>query len=225
MNSGPSGQLLILDDATGNPDNTPAEDQLLRVSLNGVTDADNPGGTITGPVVYYWQVETRPNTGVFDDILVLSGGEDTPVTGTTFRPGNDLVGLVLRVKGIYQDAHGVLEEVFSAPTAPVGNVNDAPTGAPTLSDTTPTVGVALTADPFAIVDPDGTTVATAFTFQWQSSPAIGPAVWTNIVGADGQLFTPTQAEVGRLLRVVVSYVDDGGTPESCLLPPRTSSAI
>ena len=153
------------------------------------------------------------DTGVFDDILVLSGGEDAPVTGTTFRPGDDLVGLVLRVKGHLSGrqrrAGGGVLRTYSA-----GRQRQrCPDRAPTISDTTPTEARA-DGEPVAIVDPDGTTVATAFTFQWQSSPAIGPAVWTNIVGADGQLFTPTQAEVGRLLRVVVSYVDDGGTPES-----------
>ena len=74
------------------------------------------------------------------------------VTSTTFRPGDDLVGLALRVKAVYQDSNGVLEEVFSTPTAPVANVNDAPTGAPTLSDTTPTEGRALTVDTNTIVD-------------------------------------------------------------------------
>ena len=38
-------------------------------------------------------------------------------------------------------------------------------------------------------------------------------IWTPIAGAIGQLFTPTQAEVGRMLRVVVTFVDDGGTTE------------
>ena len=68
LNNDPVGQLIILD-ADGNPDNTPAEGQLLRASIAGVTDADNPGdGSITGPVAYHWQVETRPGTGIFEDI-------------------------------------------------------------------------------------------------------------------------------------------------------------
>ena len=77
--------------------------------------------------------------------------------------------------------------MFSAPTAPVANVNDAPTGAPTLSDTTPTEGRALTVDTDTIVDSDGTTAAVtagAFIFQWQQS-ADGVRTWTDIAGATG----------------------------------------
>ncbi|MGH6690301.1 MAG: beta strand repeat-containing protein [Gammaproteobacteria bacterium] len=201
--------LLTIDD------NTPTEDQLLTVSIASVTDADNPGGTITGPVSYVWQVEQRPGTGVFEDIVGQNGAGDVSATGTTFTPGDEFVGLALRVRAIYKDANGVLETVFSAPTAPVANVNDAPTGAPTINDATPTEGLALTVNPATIVDPDGTTTAVAagaFTFQWQQS-ADG-IIWTDIADATGQLFVPTQAQVGLQLRVAVSYVDDGGTTET-----------
>ena len=83
--------LLTISDAT------PTEDQLLTVSAAGVTDPDNPGGTITGPISYVWQVERTP--GVFTDVA----------TGPTFRPGDAEVGLSLRVKATYQDANGVIE--------------------------------------------------------------------------------------------------------------------
>ena len=208
LNNEPLGLLTI-------DDNTPTEDQLLTVSIASVTDADNPGGTITGPVSYVWQVEQRPGTGVFEDIVGQNGAGDVTATGTTFTPGTELAGLVLRVKAVYKDANGVLETVFSAPTAPVVNVNDAPTGAPTINDATPTEGLALTVNPATIVDPDGTTTAVAagaFTFQWQQS--VDGVLWTDIPGAIGQLFVPEQAQVGLLLRVAVSYVDDGGTTET-----------
>ena len=136
-------------------------------------------------------------------------------TGPTFTPGDAVVGLALRVRAVYKDANGVLETVFSAPTAPVANVNDAPTGALTISDTTPTEGQALTVRSSTIVDPDGTANAVAgglFTFQWQQS-ADG-VTWTDIADATGQLFVPTQDQVGLQLRVVVTFIDDGGTPET-----------
>ena len=41
-------------------------------------------------------------------------------------------------------------------------------------------------------------------------------VWTDIVGATGQLFVPQQAQVGLMLRVVVTYTDDGGTTETVM---------
>ena len=196
INHEPIG-LLTIDDAT------PTEDQLLTVSAAGVTDPDNPGGTITGPISYVWQVERTP--GVFTDVT----------TGPTFRPGDAEVGLSLRVKATYRDANGVIETVFSASTALVININDAPTGVPIISDPTPTEGLALSVSTAGIIDLDGTGAA-VFTFQWQQ--LIG-ATWQNIAGADTQLFAPTQAQVGRQLRVRVTYTDDQGTTETVVSAP------
>ena len=105
----PRGTLTI--DGT-----TPTEGQMLTVSSVGVTDADNvsptnPTGAITGQISYIWQVERVPGTGVFEDIIILPGGDLAfqSANGTSFRVTPDLAGLSLRVKGVYQDAHGVPE--------------------------------------------------------------------------------------------------------------------
>ena len=197
-------------------DATPTEDQLLTVSLAGVTDPDNtlsvPAGAITGPVVYYWQVELDPGSGIFEDLIGVIAGEDAPITGPSFRPGDDEVGLRLRVRAVYQDQNGVFEEVFSAPTAAVANLNDAPVGLPVVSDLTPTQDRELTALTAGITDADGLT-APNFSFQWQSS-ANGGGTWQNIGGATGPNFTPLAAQIGLLLRVVVQYTDDQGTLET-----------
>jgi Ca2+-binding RTX toxin-like protein len=195
---------------------TPTEDQPLTVSIAGVSDADG----ITAPVAYFWQVETVPGSGSFEDILTdFTGGEVARVGGTTFTPGDAESGLRLRVRAVYRDGNGVLEEVFSAPTAPVANVNDAPTAGPTISDTTPTEGRALTVNLLTIVDPDGTTGlqdgTVIPTFQWEQSTD-GGATWTPIAGATNQLFVPSQTQVGLQLRVAVTFVDDGGTTETVL---------
>jgi len=192
---------------------TPIEDHPLTVSIAGVTDADG----ITTPVAYFWQVETAPDSGAFEDILVEpAAGEAARAGGLTFTPGDAEVGLRLRVRAVYKDGNGVLEEVFSAPTAPVGNVNDAPTAGPAISDTTPTEGRALTVNLLTIVDPDGTTGlvdgTVIPTFQWEQS-ADG-VTWTPIGGATNQLFVPSQTQVGLRLRVAVTFVDDNGTTET-----------
>ncbi len=136
LNNDPVGQLVILDAATNTPDNTPAEGQLLRASIAGVTDADNPGtGAITGPVAYHWQVEMRPGTGIFEDIRAeVRGNEPARAEGATFVVTADLVGLSIRVRAVYQDAHGVLEQVYSAATAAVEDVVVVTTPAPVLPD-------------------------------------------------------------------------------------------
>ena len=118
------------------------------MSIAGVTDADNTrqsDGAITGPVSYFWQVE-GPGHGSVHDILIDNVGGDVRATGTTFTVPRAVVGQALRVMAVYKDANGVLETVFSAPTAPVDNINDAPTGGLTISDRTPTEGQALTFD-------------------------------------------------------------------------------
>src|SRR5262249_47038991 len=97
VNNAPVGLLTILDAATNTPDPTPTEDQLLRVSIAGVIDADNPTGAITGPVAYFWQHEVEPGTSIFEDMTVFAAGEVSRVVGPTFRPGDAEVGEVLRV--------------------------------------------------------------------------------------------------------------------------------
>jgi hypothetical protein len=109
------------------------------VSSLGVTDADNPTGAITGPVRYYWQFEAVPGSGIFQDIL---GGAALPVTGSSFRVTPDLEGLSLRVRAVYQDANGVLENVFSAATAAVATgVAPAPAAPLPAESTTTSPGV------------------------------------------------------------------------------------
>ena len=69
-----------------------------------------PTGAITGPVAYFWQSEKRLDEGVFEDIVIATGLGDVRATGTTFTPGDAEAGLRLRVRAVYQDANGVLED-------------------------------------------------------------------------------------------------------------------
>jgi hypothetical protein len=116
----------------------------LRASIAGVTDpnnvsATNPTGAITGDIRYTWQAEFTPGSGVFDDIILLPGGDLAfeSASGAIFRALPLVDGLSLRVKAIYEDAHGVTEQVFSAPTAPVVATPVAPPATPAVvSDAT-----------------------------------------------------------------------------------------
>ncbi len=198
------------------------EDQILTVSIALVTDADNvtlanPTGAITGAVTFYWQVEARAGSGVFEDIINATGLGDVHVTGVNFTPTDAESGLRLRVRAVYQDGNGVIEQVFSEPTDIVTNINDNATGVPVLSDSSPTEGVEVVAIVTSIADADGLT-APNFTFQWQQSVNAG-ATWTDIVGADGPGFTPTQAQVGLIIRVRVQFTDDGGNLETLFSAP------
>ena len=212
LNNDPVGLVTVSDP-------TPSIGERLTASIPGVTDADNvsptnPTGAITGPVSFTWQFETAPGSGVFQDIIILTGVGRETASGPTFTvpasfdDGLPALGSAIRVKALYADANGVLETVFSAPTAPLVP-NTPAVGTVTISDTTPTEGQLLTATAVGIADADG--IATPITLQWQSS-ADG-VTFTNIAGAVGATFTPTQAQVNQQLRAVASFTDFGGVLE------------
>jgi Putative Ig domain len=91
---------------------------------------------------------------------------------------------------------------FAAFTLTVTPVNDVPTGGVTIA-TSATEDTTLTAMS-TLADADGLGL---FTYQWQSS-ADGLS-WTN-VGMNSASFTPGDAEVGRAIRVVTTYIDGQG---------------
>ncbi len=99
-------------------------------------------------------------------------------------------------------------------SATVTSSNQAPTGQPTISDTSPTEGQVLTAATDGIHDADG--IGSGFSYQWQS--LVG-SVWTDIAGARAASFTPAQAQVDRQLHVLTSYTDGGGTVETVTSAP------
>jgi Ca2+-binding RTX toxin-like protein len=214
LNNEPVGSLTV-------SDTTPRVGQTLTVSGAGLFDADNTAtnGAVPGPYTFFWQVEARAGSGIFEDIIILTGLGAGNATGPSFTVTPDLDGLVLRVRGIYQDQHGVLETVFSAQTAPVALVgvdNNAPVGTVLINDTTPTEGSVLTATN-AFTDPDGIAPG-AITTQWQAGTG---GIFTNIAGATGTTFTPTQAQVGLQLRAVSTYTDNRGTLEQVLSAPTS----
>ena len=102
-------------------------------------------------------------------------------------------------------------EVRLLPTAPDGRA----TGAPTISGTA-LVGETLTANASGIADPDGLAGA-SFAYQWM-------ALGRDIDGADGPSLTLTRNEVGRTIRVRVSFTDDAGNVESLTSEPTAAVA-
>ncbi|WP_141249798.1 peroxidase family protein, partial [Pseudomonas sp. ACN5] len=206
-NSAPVGRLAILDATTGARVDAPVAGQLLRVSGQSIRDANsvgaaNPTGAVTGPVAYYWQVETIAGSGIYDDITVIAAGEASRVTGATYLVADDVAGLNIRVRAVYQDGNGTLEIVDSS-------ANNAPTAGPGI------LGFAflnqvLTADLSTIVDVDGLSNP-QFTFQWQETNGV---TFVDIVGATTSTFTLGQDQVGDQVRVVVNFVDDFGVAES-----------
>jgi len=102
----------------------------------------------------------------------------------------------------YTDLEGTPESVTSGATAAVANVNDLPTGSVTI-DGTATEDQTLTANTSALADEDG---LGTLHYQWMADGSS--------VGTDSNTFVLTQAEVGAVITVQVSYSDAQGTAES-----------
>jgi hypothetical protein len=112
------------------------------------------------------------------------------------------VGKAISVVASYTDNYGAAESVTSAATSSVVNANDAPTGSVNISGVA-TQGQILSASN-TLVDADG---LGPISYQWQSNNV-------NIGGAITNTFTLTEAQVGKAISVVASYLDGHGTQES-----------
>ena len=95
----------------------------------------------------------------------------------------------------------------SGPGADQPAANTPATGAPTIAGTAQ-VGETLTASTAEIADADGLTGA-AFAWQWLSNDAA-------ITGATGASYTLADADVGRTIKVRVTFTDDAGHAETLI---------
>ena len=104
--------------------------------------------------------------------------------------------------------------------------NDPATGAPVITGTAE-LEQTLSAGITGISDPDGTTKADggdtgyAYTYQWERVDADGTSNPVDIAGATESTYRVIAADVGRRIRVKVSFRDDVGNPEG----PLVSNAL
>ena len=206
VNDVPTGEVTISGEVI--------EGVVLTAETGTLADSDG-----LGDLSYQWQ--RSDGQGNFVNIA--------DATGETYTLDDDDVDQTVRVRVSYTDGQGTAESVASDATAVVTNVNDAPTGAVTVSavpvapgdaGTTDTVfgftidgqrgnGLGLTANTDAIADVDG---LGEFRYQWQRSTDSDG--FEDIAGATDQNYTPADADVGRNLRVQVSYIDGNSTFET-----------
>ena len=99
---------------------------------------------------------------------------------------------------------------------PTPAANNPASGAPTIS-VTAQVGQTLTADTSGISDADGLTNV-SYSYQWLSSRD------TEIDGATGSTYSPTTSDVGKVIKVRVTFTDDAGNEES-LTSEGTSAVV
>ena len=89
--------------------------------------------------------------------------------------------------------------------------NSPATGSPTIGGTA-AVGQTLTASTSGITDSDGLT-GVSYTYQWIRVDADATSNPTDITGATSSTYTLTAADVGKRLKVRVSFSDDAGNAE------------
>ncbi len=88
------------------------EDQTLLADLSGIADADGLGS--------------------FNLQWLRNGVAISGATGSSLMLGDADVGRTISLRVSYVDAQGTAEQLTSASTASVANVNDAPTGRPVI---------------------------------------------------------------------------------------------
>jgi len=174
MNHTPTGSVTITGTATQNE---------LLTAANTLADADG-----LGTISYQWYAADTAIAGATASTLTLAEAQ---------------VGKLITVHANYTDGQGTPESVPSSATAAVVNVNDAPTGAVTISGT-PTQSLQLRAVTTTLADADG---LGTLGYQWKADG-------TAVAGATASTLTLAAAQVGKVVSVAVNYTDGHGTAES-----------
>jgi hypothetical protein len=183
---GPTGDVSITGDA---------EQGAILTASNDISDPDGMGA-----VTYQWQ--RADGSGGWIDI--------DGATAATYQLTQGEVGLGVRAVASYTDGDGQAQTVSSSATAATANVNDAPTGAVTVTGSA-RIGATLQAGD-SLADLDG---LGPITYQWQADGV-------DIDGAAGSSLLLTSDLRGKEITVVASYVDGDGKAESVESAPTAT---
>ena len=142
----------------------------------------------------------------------LANGARVPgANARTYRPDDGKQGKRISVMATYTDDRGNEDTVTSGPTEPLAardRIRRA-TGLPVISGRA-LVGHTLTADKSLIIDANGLENA-VFHYFWEADD-------DSIPGATGTTYTPVAADVGKVITVIVAYVDDSGRGQTMTSP-------
>ena len=183
VNDNPTGSVTI--------DGVTTENTILTAVTSSIGDVDG-----LGDFTYQWKRD---------------GSDISGETSSTYTLVQADVGNEITVTVTYTDGQGTTENVTSAPTSAVANVNDDPTGSVTISGTA-AQNETLTAITTTIGDVDG---LGDFTYQWKRDGS-------DITGATNSTYTLTNDDVGKKISVTVTYTDGGNTPESLTSEPTSA---
>ena len=208
--------------ATGEPaiTGTATVGQELTAGVSGIDDDDG----LPSVLDYQWFRVDADGTSNEEEI----SGE----TADTYTLTADDVGKRIKVKVSFTDELSGVEMRTSAAYPSSGTVTAAagtPTGAPTITGTAQ-VGETLTAVTTGIADADGLTSPT-YTYQWIRVNGTD----ADISGANSSTYPLVTADLGKTIKVRVTFVDDDGNTEMLtsassgtvtteVTPPSLSSA-
>ena len=183
--------------ATGLPaiSGTARVGETLKADTSAINDAD---GLDDATFSYQWMADDTNIQGATDPAYTLAEDDE---------------GKAIKVLVSFTDEAGNMESRTSAPTDAVAAApaqNSQATGAPTISGTRQ-VGETLMADTTGINDADGLDDAT-FSYQWMADD-------TNIQGATDPAYTLAEDDEGKTIKVLVSFTDDAGNPETLTSDP------
>ena len=185
--------------ATGAPtiSGTVQVGERLTAGKSDIADAD---GLTKATFTYQWLADDTAIMGATDSTYTLAAADQ---------------GKAIKVEVSFTDDAGNDETLTSAATDAVdARPNSPATGAPTISGTVQ-VGQTLTADTSGIADTDGLDNV-SFSYQWLSSRD------TAISGATGLTHTLVSTDLGKTLKVRVSFTDDGGNEETLTTAPTAA---
>ena len=197
-------------EATGGPgiDGSPVVGQTLTATASGIADEDG----MTGAVFTYQWIRQNLATALAEEI--------DGATNSTYTVTSEDEDHVLMVLVTFTDDAGNEESLSSrqveVSAAQEGESQDSRGGKSTLANTpatgspgidgSPVVGQALTATTSDIVDTNGIADA-VFTYQWLADDAA-------IESATASTYTVAAGDVGKTLKVRVTFTDDAGNEES-----------
>ena len=174
---------------------------MLTADTSGIVDSDG-----LSAFSYQWQ---RASSTTFSNI--------PGATQRQYTLGDDDAGQFVRYVVSFTDGRGTSEMVISSVSSRITNVNDVPTGIVTLTGDAKEEST-LALDLSGIADADG---LGTFSYQWQQ--ALSPtAIFSDIPGADHSTYTLKDDDVGRVVRVLVSFTDGQATDESVFSPASSS---
>ena len=183
-NSSPTGAPTI--------NGTPQVEQTLTADTSAISDGD---GLSNVSYQYQW---------------LRDGADIAGQTNSTYRLVSADQDKTIKVRVTFRDDADNAESLTSEATVAVAaKPNSEPTGLPTISGTAQ-VGQKLTADTSGITDADGLTNV-SYSYQWIRNDGTNDS---DIGGQTGSTYTLTDEDVGKSIKVKVSFTDDADNEET-----------